>query len=80
VGTPVIVATGSCLEEAGGPDTPAVNPDNCDEWIAVMTQMIEHPEVRAEIAAKGKEYVSRFNDDAMANDTMSCYLKALNAK
>lgn len=79
VGTPVIVATGSCLEEAGGPDTPAVNPDNCDEWIAVMTQMIEHPEVRAEIAAKGKEYVSRFNDDAMANDTMSCYLKALNA-
>lgn len=78
VETPVIVATGSCLEEAGGPSTPAVDPDDVEGWINVIKEMINFPGVRAQIAREGKEYVTRFNDESMADGTMKVYMKALN--
>ena len=77
VGTPVIVATGSCLEEAGGPSTPAVDPDDIEGWINVIKEMINFPGVRAQVAREGKKYVDRFNDEAMADGTMAVYRKAL---
>ncbi len=77
VGTPVVVATGSCLEEAGGPSTPAVNPDDVEQWISVVTDMIDHPDLRMKIVRAGQAYVSRFNDADMARGTMECYRKAL---
>lgn len=77
VGTPVIVATGSCLEEAGGPSTPAVDPDDIEGWINVIKEMINFPGVRAQVAREGKKYVDRFNDESMADGTMAVYLKAL---
>lgn len=77
VGTPVVVATGSCLEEAGGPSTPAVDPDDVEEWINVMKEMINYPKVRGELVKDGREYVARFNDEAMADGTMECYRKAI---
>ena len=79
VGTPVIVASGSCLEEAGGPDTPAVNPYDVEEWIATMKDLIEFPVGRKRIIENGREYVKRFNDLAMAEGTMNVYNRALNS-
>lgn len=76
VGTPVVVAKGSCLEEAGGADTPSVEPDDVDAWVNAVNVMIESEQVRADIASAGKAYVSRFNDTAMAEGTMECYMKA----
>lgn len=76
-GTPVVVATGSCLEEAGGPSTPAVDPDDVEEWINVIKEMVNFPGVRAQIAREGKKYVDRFNDESMADGTMAVYRKAL---
>ena len=80
VGTPVIVATGSCLVEAGGPQTPAVDPDDVEAWINIVKEMIDYPERRARVARAGRAYVARFNDDAMAEGTMGCYLKAVEEK
>ena len=80
VGTPVIVATGSCLVEAGGPQTPAVDPDDVEAWINNVKEMIDYPERRARVARAGRAYVARFNDDAMAEGTMGCYLKAVEEK
>lgn len=77
VGTPVVVARGSCLEEAGGPETPAVNPDDVDEWVAAIRRMLDSSGLRASIVAAGKEYVFRFSYDAMAEGTMKCYRRAL---
>lgn len=77
VGTPVIVASGSCLEEAGGPDTPAVDPDDIEEWLNIIKDFINYPSTREKIARQGREYVKRFNDDAMASQTMETYLKAI---
>ena len=80
VGTPVIVATGSCLVEAGGPQTPAVDPDDVEAWINNVKEMIDYPERRERVARAGRAYVARFNDDAMAEGTMGCYLKAVEEK
>ena len=35
-GLPVVAATGSCLEEAGGPDNSYVDPDDSDAMAAAL--------------------------------------------
>lgn len=80
VGTPVVVATGSCLEEAGGPSVPAVAPDDVEQWISVVKEMINFPEVRENLVNEGREYVKRFNDAEMARQTMATYQRALDMK
>lgn len=77
VGTPVVIAAGSCLEEAAGPSAPAVDPDDIEEWISVVKDLINYPSYRARMAHEGMEYVKRFNDDDMARRTMQTYLKAI---
>ncbi len=77
VGTPVIVATGSCLEEAGGPDIPAVDPDDVEEWVNTVKEFINYPSAHRNIAEKGKAYISRFSDLNMATGTMEVYDRAL---
>lgn len=77
VGTPVVVATGSCLEEAAGPYAPAVDPDDIEQWINVVKEMINYPANRQLQTRKGREYVARFSDASMAKDTMECYLRAI---
>lgn len=77
VGTPVVIASGSCLEEAAGPSAPAVDPDDIEEWVNVIKEMLNYPAVRDRIARQGMEYVKRFNDQDMAQKTMATYLKAI---
>lgn len=77
VGTPVVVATGSCLEEAAGPSSPAVDPDDVEEWINTLKEMINYPASRDKIAREGMKYVRRFNDEDMATRTMATYMKAI---
>lgn len=77
LGTPVIVTTGSCLEEAGGPDTPAVDPDDVEGWINVVKELVDYPEARRRVAGAGQRYVQRFSDEAMAEGTMRTYMKAI---
>lgn len=79
VGTPVIVATGSCLEEAGGPDIPAVDPDDVEEWVNTVKELVNYPNAHRKIATKGKAYINRFSDLNMATDTMDVYQKALDS-
>lgn len=76
VGTPVIVASGSCLEEAAGPSAPVVDPDDVEEWANVVKELYDYPAVREKIARAGQEYVARFNDADMGERTMQTYLRA----
>lgn len=77
VGTPVVVATGSCLEEAGGPSVPSVDPDDVEEWISTVKEFVNYPSTRAKVAREGREYVKRFSDDNMAALTMRTYQRAI---
>lgn len=78
-GTPVVVATGSCLEEAGGPDTPAVDPDDVEEWIATVKELVNYPSSRRQLVEKGRKYIQRFNDNNMAEGTMAVYNRAMDS-
>lgn len=77
VGTPVIIASGSCLEEAAGPSQPVVHPDDVEGWISAIKDITDHPGSRAQIAREGREYVSRFSDENMARQTMATYRRAI---
>ncbi len=75
---PVVAATGSCLEEAGG--DAAIYIDSNDERALAhsVEQLIENKELRADLIARGVEYVKRFSAENIARDVYECYLKTLN--
>lgn len=74
---PVIGATGSCLEEAGGPDSVYVNPDNPEELAQWFNRLLEEPETRKRMIEKGLEYAKSFSDESFCVKTMAVYRKLL---
>lgn len=76
-GTPVIVATGSCLEEAGGPSAPAIDPDDAQGWADAVNRFYADPAERLRVASEGRAFVERFNDLDMARQTMEVYQQAI---
>lgn len=79
-GVPVIAAKGSCLEEAGGPDSIYVNPDIAGEISAAVNHILENPELREGMAQAGKAYVQRFSDERQARQLMRIYQSLTNKK
>lgn len=77
-GTPVIAATASCLEEAGGPDSIYVAPDNAEELAVQVNRVLENTDLRAQMIQKGLQYVQRFDNEILAKQLMACYLKTIN--
>lgn len=67
-GTPVIAATGSCLEEAGGPASVYISPDDSDALARELNRLLENPDECARMAAAGLEYSLRFTDTAILED------------
>lgn len=78
-GVPVVAATGSCLEEAGGPDSIYVNPDNVEEITNILSRLLSQPEERERMIISGKEYVKRFSEKAQGQSLLNLYQK-LNIK
>lgn len=76
-GTPVIAATGSCLEEAGGPGALYVDPDSVDQFVDAARALLNDSGLRSAMVADGRDYVARFNNADFARQTMATYLKAL---
>ena len=76
-GTPVIAATGSCLEEAGGPGAVYVDPDDVDGFVENARRMAGDRIFRDKYSAKGQKFVKRFSADEFARLTMACYRKAI---
>lgn len=76
-GTPVIAATGSCLEEAGGPGAVYVAPDDVDAFVEAAGRMCDDVVFRDKHASRGRQYVKRFSADEFARLTMACYRKAI---
>jgi glycosyltransferase involved in cell wall biosynthesis len=72
-GTPVIAAIGSCLEEAGGPSSLYINPNDSLELAKNVNQVLTNSDLQTQMKQKGLEYVQRFNDRPIANDMMKVY-------
>lgn len=57
---PVIAATGSCLEEAGGPHSLYCDPKNADDLAQLMDRALEDEELRKKMIAEGEEWSKKF--------------------
>ncbi|MBQ0074708.1 MAG: glycosyltransferase family 4 protein [Prevotella sp.] len=73
MGTPVIAAKGSCLEEAGGHDSIYLSPDDA-KGLADNVLKIESDEtLRQNMVSKGKEYSLLFTDEMQAKAMLNIY-------
>ena len=72
-GIPVIAATGSCLEEAGGPDSLYIDPSNAGELASAINSVISDPVLAAQMREKGLTYAAKFNTLPLAGQLMNCY-------
>lgn len=72
-GIPVIAATGSCLEEAGGPDSIYIHPDDKQGMTEAINFLLHNPEKRKYIIEQGKKYVTRFTEKKQAEELMALY-------
>lgn len=70
---PVIAATGSCLEESGGPHSCYVAPDAPDELAAQLQRILGDAALRQEMIVQGEEYARQFTDEAIAQRLWSVY-------
>ena len=69
-GLPVVAATGSCLEEAGGPDSLYVSPDDAEGMAEAVVCAIKEREERV---ARSREYVRRFENSNVARQMLEEY-------
>lgn len=72
-GRPVIAATGSCLEEAGGADTLYIDPDDPSDMVQAIHALLSDPAATKMMTQAGKEYALRFRGEDMAAKVKNVY-------
>lgn len=77
VGTPVIGATGSCLEEAGGPDSLYTDPRDAEMLAHHMTTILENPQLAQQMRTEGKLYARRFSPKQIVRELRAIYENVL---
>jgi glycosyltransferase involved in cell wall biosynthesis len=74
---PVIAAKGSCLEEAGGPHSLYIQPNDEIELSQAIAQLIDHEVLKNEMIEKGKLFASHFSEENIAKNLVGVYQKTL---
>ena len=77
-GLPVVACTGSCLEEAGGPDTLYVSPDDPRAMAAAIRQVLKGAPGRDNRIVRSRTYIRRFEGNDVAGQVYQLYQKLLN--
>lgn len=72
-GVPAIGCTGSCLEEAGGPYSIYVNPDDAKGMADAILRTCTDEPLRQHMISEGKKYALNFSDEKLSNDLMKVY-------
>jgi glycosyltransferase involved in cell wall biosynthesis len=76
-GVPVVAATGSCLEEAGGPGGVYVNPLDVEQFAAEANRLLNDSTLRRSMVAEGRKYIARFDADNFGRGLISVYSNVL---
>ena len=76
-GVPVIAASGSCLEEAGGPNSQYAGPDDIKMLAEKLNLVLGDSALRQKMIAKGKEYSANFDDQKLAGQMFDIYKNIL---
>lgn len=74
---PVIAATGSCLEEAGGPGSCYVDPDDATGLAQKIDLLLNDDTLRQNMIKKGLLFADNFTDDKLALQMQQLYLNTL---
>ncbi len=74
-GLPVVACSGSCLEEAGGPDCLYVGPDDVRGMAESIRQVVKGAPGRDERVGRAQQYISRFEGNDVAKQMMEVYIE-----
>lgn len=70
---PVIACTGSCLEEAGGPDNVYVDSDEPQEMAMAIKSITDNPDAARQIVTRSLDYIRRFENGNVAQEMLNVY-------
>lgn len=76
-GLPVIAATGSCLEEAGGSDSIYIHPTNDKALVDKINLVLNDDTLRQNMVNNGKLHALKFRENIIAQNLHSVYEKTL---
>ena len=77
MGLPVVACTGSCLEEAGGPDSLYVSPDDAEGLAHAISQTLYGSAGRQQRIERSRQYVTRFENTGAAQRFVDLYKELL---
>ena len=72
-GLPVVACTGSCLEEAGGPHSRYVGPDDVIGMAEALKMSLRGARGRMERIERSREYIRRFEGNDVASQVAELY-------
>ena len=78
MGLPVVACTGSCLEEAGGPDSLYVSPDDAEALAHALKQVLFGAPGREQRIERSRAYVRRFENTDAAQHFVELYQDLVN--
>ena len=76
-GTPAIGCTGSSLEEAGGPSSLYVSPDDPAALADAIQRVLTDEDLRAKMIADGRAYAQRFDAEQLTMQMLQLYSSVL---
>jgi glycosyltransferase involved in cell wall biosynthesis len=74
---PVVAAKGSCLEEAGGPNSLYFSPDDQEELVEVVNRVLGNVQLQLQMKENGLRYVQKFNSEIVNQQLINCYLNTM---
>jgi glycosyltransferase involved in cell wall biosynthesis len=72
-GTPVIAATGSCLEEAGGAHSIYIHPDDVRSLSHAISSVLTNHSLRQQMIEEGFKHAASLTNSIMADQLMQLY-------
>lgn len=76
-GVPVVAATGSCLEEAGGAGALYADPTNVDDLADKMITVLANKDLQKTLIEAGQKHVQQFSAERIAGELNQLYKNCL---
>lgn len=76
-GIPVIAATGSCLEEAGGKGALYANPEDVNDLSSKILQVLSDKAMQKQMVLEGKAHIAQFSAEHIAKQLQTIYQRIL---